>query len=778
MLLNKERRLWHVFLIAAATSTIIFLPFVIYNKGIFLFFGDYNVQMIPFYQTAVDAVRSGNITYSFLTDLGTGFLPAYGYYMLGSPFFYIACLFPASWTPYLMAPLYVLKFAVGATTAYLFLKRFVKNPDSALVGALLYSFSGFNVYNIFFFLFNDVTAFFPLLLVSLEETVVNRRKGLFALSVALMASINYFFFFGQAVFLIIYFIFRIISGEWKGKFNFKTFLSLATETILGVGLSAIILLPSVMYLLSNPRVDNLYTGMSMFIYNFPQRYGAILQSFFFPPELPSRPNFFPDSNAKWASLSAYMPLFSVSGVLAFFYRKRRHWLKSMSILLFVFALVPITNSMFYAFNASYYARWYYMLILMMALMTAKVIDTNPHALKRPIAITSAVVVAFSLIGVAPKKDAEGGLKWFSLPPYPDRFWAYVAFTLFTLLLLTLTVKFFASKKELFLKVSIAAVCLVSIGYSVIFIALGKTHSYDDTFILNSLINEGEDMLLGDESEFYRVDEFQGMDNTPLFWGKRSIRYFHTCVSSSIMEFYPTIGVKRDVSSKPTFSYYTLRAFLSTKYIFSFASRADVPETLGFTFAGVQGGYAIYQNENYIPMGFSYTHYITEDEYYSLSESRRERLLTKAIVLTKEQADKYSSILHHLPLDMQAWGYNAFTEECDKLKESSASSFKETKKGFTADFTAENDTLLFFSVPYDKGFKAYVNGVETEVEKVTVGFSAVKVGKGENKIEFVYTPEGYKEGIIISLSSLLLLSGYLSVNYVISKRKSSHIEIEE
>ena len=606
-------------------------------------------------------------------------------------------------------------------------------------------------------------------MIALEELIENRRKGVFALAIALMASVNYFFFFGQAVFLIIYFLVRLLSGVWKESFNFKTFLSLALETVLGVTLSAVILLPSVAYVVSNPRVSDLYTGMSALIYNYPQRYGAIIQSFFFPPELPSRPNFFPEANAKWASLSAYLPLFSVSGALAFFSRRRRHWLTRLCSILFVMSLIPILNSAFYAFNASYYARWFYMLILMLSLATTLSLDSNHINLTRSITFTAGITITFSVIGIIPAKNDEGVLKWFSLPPYPERLWVYVAFALLSLLLLTLLIRFYGKEKEKFIRASALAVCLMTLCYSILFITLGKTHSYDDSFILNQLINKGDEIVLGDEDEFYRVDEFEGMDNTPLFWGRRSIRFFHSCISSSIMEFYPTIGVKRDVSSKPDFDLYTLRAFLSTKYIFSKVDKGETPETKGFSFIGTQNGYYVYQNDNFIPMGFAYKSYISEDEYYKLSETYRERVLTKAIVLSDEQIEQYGSFFTHLNTDNIIWSYENFQKDCDMLKNSAATDFSETKRGFEAEFLAKEDTLIFFSVPFDEGFKAYVNGKETDIEKVTVGFSAVKVQAGENKIEFKYTPVGLKAGIMISVVSVAVLAAYM---FICRKRRTN------
>ena len=75
---------------------------------------------------------------------------AYSFYLYGSPFFWFSMLFPQRWLPYLMVPLLVLKFGVAGGGAYLYLKRYVKNWDYAVLGACLYALSGFAVYNVFF----------------------------------------------------------------------------------------------------------------------------------------------------------------------------------------------------------------------------------------------------------------------------------------------------------------------------------------------------------------------------------------------------------------------------------------------------------------------------------------------------------------------------------------------------------------------------------------------------------------------------------------------------
>ncbi|MFQ9847925.1 MAG: hypothetical protein ACLRXC_14085, partial [[Clostridium] leptum] len=69
-----------VFGLGLLTSFLFFLPFLIMDKGLFVYYGDFNVQQIPFYQMCHDAVRSGNLFWSWTTDLGANFIGSYAFY--------------------------------------------------------------------------------------------------------------------------------------------------------------------------------------------------------------------------------------------------------------------------------------------------------------------------------------------------------------------------------------------------------------------------------------------------------------------------------------------------------------------------------------------------------------------------------------------------------------------------------------------------------------------------------------------------------------------------
>jgi uncharacterized membrane protein YfhO len=115
------------FLLSALTAAVFILPFVIGGRGILYIFTDFNLQQIPFNILSNESIKSGNIFWSWNTDLGSSFLGAYSFYTLGSPFFWLSMLPPAGFFPYLAALLLVLKFGVAGLTSYAFIQRFVKS---------------------------------------------------------------------------------------------------------------------------------------------------------------------------------------------------------------------------------------------------------------------------------------------------------------------------------------------------------------------------------------------------------------------------------------------------------------------------------------------------------------------------------------------------------------------------------------------------------------------------------------------------------------------------
>ena len=147
-----------------------------------------------------------------------------------------------------------------------------------------------------------------------------------------------------------------------------------------------------------------------------------------------------------------------------------------------------------------------------------------------------------------------------------------------------------------------------------------------------------------------------------------------------------------------------------------------------------------------------------------------------MVLDGAQKDKYSDLMTNIDnLSDLNYTEDEYYEDCLSRKNLCCSAFNYDNKGFSAeiDLTNENDKLIFFSIPFEKGWSAKVNNLDTEIEEVNIGFMAVRVpGHKKSVIRFNYMTPGLIEGIIISASSLIVFLSYLI--FVFKMRKRPHI----
>ena len=768
----KYNYYFKAFSVALLLATIMFIPFIIRDGGRFIFYGDFNAQQIPFYKLAHEAVTSGNMGWSHTTDLGANFVGSYSFYLLGSPFFWITLFFPTEFLQYLMGPLLILKIACAATTGYLFIHRYIKNQEYAVLGGILYAFSGYSVYNIFFNHFHEAIVFFPIMLWALDEFMYKKRRGVFALSVFMCCTVNYYFFVGQVTFLLVYFVIRLLSRSWTLKLS--DFFSLALESVCGVGLSCILLVPSILTVLQNWRVNDPIYGWNALLYGSEQRYLHILQSLFFPPDLAARPNFTPDSNSKWASLGAWLPLFSMSGVIGYLQVRRKSWLKKLIWTLFAMALIPVLNASFQLLNSSYYARWFYMLTLILSLATVMSLEDERIDWRRSIKWSFIITLCVALpIGLMPKTlESEDTSLTLGLEAYPTRYWSNVAVAVLSLAMLAVIFACYRKNKKLFNKLLKIGTYAAITVYSIFFLAVGKMQSEDPyKFYMPYALNLGADVKL-DNMDSVRSDFYDTQDNMGMHWDIPSIQCFHSIVPGSVMEFYDSIGVQRDVASRPETEHYALRSFTSTRWLFDeegddqyFAGEDYTkPKMPGWIYYGNANGFDIWENEYYIPMGFSYDKYVTRTSYEAASESNRELTLVRALVIEDEDEEFFSEFMSSINPHTAIFNQDKYASDCIARAKTSCSSFEYTSTGFSATFTSEKQRVVFFSVPYEDGWTATINGQPAEIYKVNVGFMAVVVPRGTDiKINFTYTTPGLVAGILVTLLSVIVLSAYIIVN---------------
>ena len=786
---QSHKKFWQAVGLCALTAAIFFLPFYILDGGFFHYAGDFNSQQISFYRYMNGFVKGAGYpdsafagaprnTFSWATDLGSGVMNAYSFYLYGSPFFWLSVLLPQSWLPYMMVPLLVLKFGVAGGGAYLYLRRYVKNANYAVLGACLYALSGFAVYNVFFNHFVDVVALFPYLLWALDEAIYEDRHGLFAFWVAVNLLNNYFFFVGQVIFLCIYFVCKLTAKDFR--LTARKFGHLLWESVLGVAMGCLLLFPAVLSLLQNPRTIDLSSGWGFLTYAKVQQYLAILLSWILPPDSPYLTSVWSEGVIKWTSMTSYLPLCSLAGAMAYWRSRKADSKKRIVAVCAVCALVPVLNSAFYALNSSYYARWYYMPTLILAAMTVNALEDPDIDLDAPARGIGWIMLATLVFAVVPVRDDTTETWSFGVLKNPGQFFAVLGFGLLGLMLYRVLCSKWRQDSR-FAQRMTAAVLVFGCAFTMVHIGIGKFGQWHTD---SDLVEQDKNALLlkndlpeGD----YRIDTYKIHDNIGMWLDKSCLQYFGSTAAPSILSFYPGLGVKRDVRSEPEITNYALRGLLSVEYLIttpekreSFEDEADA----GWTYLADVDGYTLYHNDNYVPMGFTYDYYVTEATYQTSIKTLRSNLLMRALVLEDEDVKAYGKYLTELPDEMlEELYYDSYTQDCADRRAHSCSVFQMNNAGFHAEITMDKANLVFFSVPYDDGFTAYVNGEKTDILQVDEGLMAVLCPAGASSIDFVYQAAGLSASRVVTAVAIPVWVVYVAC-FVRRKRRSTGAPAEE
>ena len=742
------------------------LPFLIYHGGIFFYYGDYNVQQVPFYILAHRAVRNGYFFWNPYIDLGSSMGGSLSFYLWGSPFFWLTIPFPERTVPYLLPFVMSLRYGTAMVTSYAWIRTQVKKESWAVLGSLLYTFSGFQACNIVFQHFHDATAFFPLYLLTFDNIVKERRNTGFIWMTALMSIINYYFFFGQVIFIALYYFVRYYPSRKPAKAAGEV-LYLLINGAVGLLLASFFLVQSISGVKGNSRLDNYINGYGLLAYEEGTTPLAILKSFFVVPDIIAKPTLFSGEQIKNSSLAAYLPCFSMSGVISYFMIFGRNWKKRMAVLCGIFLMVPVLNSVFSALNANFYARWLYMPILILSAMTARALETGKdRTLARGALITTAIAACIMLCAAIPTLE-KGKLKWFSICSSMDLLFIEIIATtiqlivMIFLLILLPNLKGLYKHRTLIIMISTVLCCLLT--------TTAVLYNGNSLIARTGGVKWKKQMLdtkpgLKENDGFYRVETDGTSTNYEMVWGYPTIHCFESTVNPSIFSFYRKIGMIRTVESTLPLERVGARSLLSVRYYLEndLVKPSETLEEkgglLGYEETLPGSGYRIYENRNYIPMGFTFEKYIRDEEYSSLKKGKlTDRLLVKDIILTDEQCEKYGRLMQEdTNAGSDVMSSSEFAKYCRERADSSCRSFAFDQSGFTAEIDLEAENLVFFSVPYDPGFTAFVDGKSAPVENVDGGLIAIPVGGGSHRIEVRYYPVGLKVCIGISAITAFLL----------------------
>ncbi|WP_318507047.1 YfhO family protein [Bacillus sp. T3] len=97
----------------------------------------------------------------------------------------------------------------------------------------------------------------------------------------------------------------------------------------------------------------------------------------------------------------------------------------------------------------------------------------------------------------------------------------------------------------------------------------------------------------------------------------------------------------------------------------------------------------------------------------------------------------------------------FEQQIDELKSQSLKVSNWTNTKINGDINVQKANTLFLSIPYDRGWKATLDGEPVKVEKLG-GFIGFDIQQGTHSIELKYLPPGFILGCIVTIGCSIIL----------------------
>ncbi len=202
-------------------------------------------QYAPFFQELRNKLQNGgSLKFSWNLGLGVNFIAIMAYY-LASPFNIFAIFVSENHVIEFMTALIVIKTGLcGVTMAYYLKCHSPKNGFGAYIFSLFYALSGYTCAYYWNLMWFDAVLTFPLVVLGAERLIEGKGGFLYGISLGVCIFTNYYISILICLFLIFYFFaYYTLKGKKSlGAFIF-TGLRFALWSILAAGIAAVLLLP-------------------------------------------------------------------------------------------------------------------------------------------------------------------------------------------------------------------------------------------------------------------------------------------------------------------------------------------------------------------------------------------------------------------------------------------------------------------------------------------------------------------------------------------------------
>lgn len=778
-----NRGVWFFSAILSLLLFFVFKDFILLEKILLYtnYEGDTLITYVPNMLLLSEYMHTCGIpSWSFSAGIGQNIFT----HSATDPTDFIFCLFRKENIPYILVYKELLKNILGGILFFKFLRLLNLSNYTATVGSLCYSFCGFITINMgAHHQFSYDFLFTPVWLLCFELFFQKNKWWWFCLPVFFFTT-KPFFIYTSGLFMLPYILFRIY--QTYGKFDKKTlvqlFGKLAGAAVIGMGLGAPFLLETLQVMLNSPRGE----GTGAFVNSLsstpvfqiaPQAYlgTGILRTFAL--DIIGKFNNFHGIGSNWTeSLAFYsgLPCLLLIPQLFQFQSKGVRFFSLGLLLLWLLPLFfPYFRLAFWLFTGDYY-RIYNLyvnivLILLAMLSLDKIIKTRKISLITLVATLSVLIVLVNY-PFFPGNVVDTNL----------RLYVMLFLYLYAALLFLITWK----KNEYVFYYIFLIVLLFELGYfsyntfcnsnriAVTAASLQQPVGYNDYTV------PAVDFLHKTDSSFYRIDKDYGAYTADNWFDSqndsRAQGYYGTSSLSSFNHKY-YIGYWRTMNviggnewesrsctglkNRPI-----LEALNSVKYfLYKGAHKSFFRDNytqdwhLNYDSIAHFGDVIVLKNKFWLPLGYAHSSYIKRSDFMKLTMEQKDFVSTQTSVIEDEDVPTISSVL----AAFSANETSSLQQNIDKLRQHALQITEFNKPTLiTGYISVPKTSMLYISIPFDKGWSVTDNEQTTEKFILTGGMTGVMLQAGDHKIELEYTNINFKRGLWITLITLCIFIGLL------------------
>lgn len=798
-------------LLAAFFVPVIIMIIIFAQRGIFPFGEesflrtDMYHQYAPFFsEFRYKLIHGGSLLYSWDVGMGVNFAALYAYY-LASPLNWLIVLCPKENIIEFMTYMIVFKTGLSGLSFSWYLRRHYKTRDFGIAFfGVFYALSGYMAAYSWNIMWLDCILLFPLIMLGLERLVREKKCFLYCITLGLSILSNYYISIMICIFMVFYFLaLLVLEGKKPWKEIFIYIGHFAVFSLLAGGLAAGVLLPEIYALRMTASGD----------FNFPQTVSSYFSIF----DMLAR--HLPAVEAE-IGLDHWPNIYCGVGVLLFFplylgcrQIRQKEKIVMCSLLLFFFASFSI-NVMNFIWHGFHYpnslpCRQSFIYIFLMLLVCYQTY-THLHEISWKHVVT-AFFASIIFVLLAQKLITDDAYH-FSV------FYVAILFLSIYAGLICLYQK--GISRNVLILLTLGVVSLeAAVNTTVTSVTTTSRTSYVKD---NKASSDLADSLVPNDAFYRIEKVTRKTKNDGAWLNFPTVSLFSSTANADLSKFFKKLGCESSTNAYSiTGSTPLVDALLAVKYGLYSEEPPDtgtstrVSDEDGMylyenTYALPMGFMVPYdlennwqlelanpaevQNDLSVVLGaspvlsevpsetsgtsFTFTPETDGDYYVSVKNKKVEKVNAVLGETTKsfDNVDRgYLLELGYLKAgeeitlrnedndqDLTASAYRFLPEGLESvyniLSKSSMKLTKWTDTQLEGTIESERAGLLFFSIPYDKGWTITVDGKVVAPYKIFDTFLSVHMTAGSHEVSLEYMPQGLKTGGMITAGSILVLLG--------------------